>query len=91
MFKSKINSAIALKELYDISLHIGRVKSLLIDDLTEDEDKEFTKVSCKLLSDIMLDIEYPIIRNHPSLRPVDLLGKKFAGATYKIVQHKFKY
>ena len=49
--------------------------------------KKIAEILCKLSSDILIDIEYPIIKDYPSLRPVVMLGKAFEYSTYKIIKY----
>lgn len=81
MIESKMKAAIVIKELEKISSEVEQLERCLIN-----EDKKLSEFLCKILSSILLDIEYPIIKAYPSLRPVVMLGEKFKNSTYKVVK-----
>lgn len=80
--KSKIKAAFVIKELERISFDIEQLSKLLMN-----EDKKSAKLLCEILSVILFDIEGPIIRKHPSLRPVVMLGKKYKNCAYRVVKY----
>jgi hypothetical protein len=84
MLKSKVKAAMTIKELEKICSSIEKLQLSLMDN---DEEKKIAEILCKLSSDILIDIEYPIIKDYPSLRPVVMLGKAFKDSTYKIIKY----
>lgn len=79
---SRMKAAFVVKELERISSDMEQLEWRMIN-----EDKKFAELLCKILSVFLFDIEGPIIRDHPSLRPAVMLGKKHKNSTYKVIKY----
>ncbi len=86
MINSKNNAAILVKELNKIMTRLGSMKSCLIEELTEAEDCALTEVLLRQVSNIMYDIEVPLVREYPCLRHRDLLEEN-QKVTYQIIKY----
>ena len=53
-------------------------------EVSESERRALADVIAKLLAQIVMGVDYPIITEHPELRPVDLLGSFRDHARYCI-------
>lgn len=86
MIKSKRAAVLFLQRFERISELVGESTEGISDDLPSVEKAALAKPVGELLGSIVCDIYYPIIAEHPELRPVALLGKLRPSARYK-VQH----
>ncbi len=68
---------------------LGRIRPEIEEQVArlKKEDMKLAEVLCVTLGTILVDVDYPILKAYPSLRPVDILGKKYKNAKYCVVRY----
>lgn len=79
---SKMKFPFIIKELERICSIIESLGTCL-----QKEDVKLAEALYKRSADILLNIEGPIVKTYPSLRPVAMLGKKYQHYKYKVIKY----